>query len=83
MVDGNHDENNQNIVHLPPREVTASVHFPMPWDRPLTKIKKDLEKNKNLSNFQLMLPMQGLYTSKLQGRSIQNLVISTWNYRGN
>jgi len=37
VVDGNHDEHHPNIVHLPTRKVTSSVHFPMPWDGPMNE----------------------------------------------
>ena len=40
MIDGNHNKNNPKIVHLQLQKITASIHFPMPLDGPITKVTK-------------------------------------------
>ena len=82
MIDGNHDKDNPKIVHLQVQKITASIHFPMPLDGPITKATKRIWRKIKFEQFPINVA-NARTVHKLQGRSIKNLVISTWNYTGN
>ena len=82
MMDGNLDERNPKVVHLSAQNVTTSVHFPMPWDGPINKNTRRIWRRIKFNQFPVSIA-NARTVHKLQGRSIKNLVISTWNYTGN
>ena len=83
MMDGNHDESNPNIVHLSlKKNIRARVKFPIPFDGPIHRMTRRIWRRIKFDQFPLNVA-NARTVHKLQGRSIRNLVISTWNYRGN
>ena len=82
MVDGNHDPKKPKVVHLLPRSVTANVHFPVPFDGPITKQTPRIWRKMKFDQFPVNVA-NARTVHKLQGRSIENIVVSNWNYGGN
>ena len=82
MIDGNHDPDNPKIIHLPTKSVTPQVYFPMPWDGPITNTTRRIWRKIKFEQFPVNVA-NARTVHKLQGRSIKNIVISNWNYRGN
>jgi hypothetical protein len=82
MIDGNKVGGDPKIVHLIPQKIRAQVHFPVCWDGPITKYTRRLWRLIKFEQFPINVA-NARTVHKLQGRSIDNLVISTWNYTGN
>ena len=82
MIDGNRNNESPKIVHLQSEKITTSVHFPIPWDGHIQKSTKRIWRRVKFEQFLINIANTRT-VHKLQGRSITNLVISTWNYTGN
>ena len=82
MIDGNHDPNNPKIIHLEKKTVQVTVKFPMPWDGPIKSSTRRISRKIQLDQFPVNVA-DARTVHKLQGRSINNLVISNWDYKGN
>ena len=82
MIDGNLDPDKPKVIHLSVQNVTTSVHFPIPWDGPINKHTRRIWRKIKFKQFPVTVA-NARTVHKLQGRSIKNLVISTWNYTGN
>ena len=78
LFDGNPGE----IIEIKPKEYTSLVEYPIPI---FGSIKKTTPRiNRRVSFSQFFINVANARTvHKLQGRSIENLVISNWNYTGN
>ena len=82
MLDGNKKGCVPKIVHLPTQNVRATVKFPIPIDGPVTKHTKRLQRKIKFEQFPINVA-NARTVHKLQGRSIEKLVISSWDYTGN
>ena len=83
MQDGNIDESNPKIVHLEPTVTQSSlVHYPLPWDGPVTKKTKRIWRRIKFTQFPVNVA-NARTVHKLQGRSLKSVVISSWDYTGN
>ena len=82
MMDGNHDPKNPKVIQLSAINVTANVHFPMPFDGPITKQTTRIWRKMRFEQFPVNVA-NARTVHKLQGRSIKNIVISNWDYTGN
>ena len=82
MIDGNHDENDPKIMQSSSHAVTANVHFPMPFDGPITKQTIRFWRKIKFDQFPVTVA-NARTVHKLQGRSIKNIVVSNWDCTGN
>lgn len=82
MMDGNTDPGNPKVVELKSESNTGSVHFPIPLEGPVTKNTHRVWRAVKFNQFPINVA-NARTVHKLQGRSIKNLVVSTWNYTGN
>ena len=82
MLDGNHDCSNPRVTQLPILSVTACAYFPMALDGAITKQTNRLWRKIKFSQFPVSVA-DARTVHKLQGRSLQNIMIPTWNYQGN
>jgi len=82
MMDGNHDPNNPKVLNISPVSVTANVNFPMPYDGPITKQTIRFWRKIKFDQFPVNVA-NARTVHKLQGRSIENILISNWDYTGN
>ena len=82
MIDGNIKKDDPKIVHLVSQKVHAQVHYPVCWDGPISKHTNRVWRKIKFEQFPIIVA-NARTVHKLQGRSINNLVISTWNYTGN
>ena len=83
MLDGNTNPAQPKIVKLQPT-ITKSclAHFPLPWDGPITRKTKRIWRRIKFTQFPVNIA-NARTVHKLQGRSIKNIVISSWDYTGN
>ena len=82
MMDGNHDPNHPKTNNLSTKKVTPSVHFPMACDGPITKKTTRIWRKIKMEQFPVNCG-NARTVHKLQGRSIENMVVSNWNYTDN
>ena len=82
MMDGNHDDNKPKVIELFSHNVTACVHYPLPFDGPITKQTKRIWRKMKFEQFPVNVA-NARTVHKLQGRSIKNIVVSNWDYTGN
>ena len=82
MIDGNKNKDDPKIIHLSPKKIRAHVHFPICWDGPISRHTRRVWRLIKFEQFPVNVA-NARTVHKLQGRSIDNLVISTWNYTGN
>ena len=82
MMDGNHDLKNPKMIQLSSKNVTTSVHFPMPFDGAITKQTPRIWRKMKFEQFPVNVA-NARTVHKLQGRSIKNIVVSNWDYTGN
>jgi hypothetical protein len=82
MIDGNDNPNNPKIVRLKAMSVTTEIRFPATLDGIITSTTKRMGRKLKMKQFPVNIA-NARTVHKLQGRSIRNLVISSWNHRGN
>ena len=82
MMDGNKKGCDPKIVHLSTQNIRATVEFPIPYDGPVTKDTKRIRRKIKFEQFPINVA-NARTVHKLQGRSIEKLVISSWDYTGN
>ena len=82
MIDGNHDPNNPKILNISSVSVAANVHCPIPYNGPITKNTFRFWRHIKFDQFPINVA-NARTVHKLQGRSIENILISNWDYTGN
>jgi hypothetical protein len=82
MQDGNESEENPKIIHLELQSITASIHLPIPWDGPIHKNTRRIWNKIKFDQFPVNVA-NARTAHKLQGRSVNNLVVTNWDYKGN
>ena len=82
ILDGLQDENELKYYHLKAQTIFGQVHFPLPLYATVDKNTDRFWRRCKMNLFALSVA-NARTVHKLQGRSITNLVISTWDYTGN
>jgi hypothetical protein len=82
ILDGLQQEDEVRYHYLKPAEVSCQAHYPMPLTADIDKNTFRDWRNIKMKCFHLNVA-DARTIHKLQGRSIENLVISVWDYTGN
>ena len=75
------DANNQ-VAYIDPVTVTLKAYFPLPIYGDVNKYTKRFYRSMRMTQFPVNCA-NARTIHKLQGRSIEHLVISSWDYKGN
>jgi hypothetical protein len=82
MIDGRDDNSPEIVVDLEAHSQTAVVDFPSPVHGTITENTPRFKRTMKMTQFPINVA-NARTVHKLQGRSIENMVISTWDYTDN
>jgi hypothetical protein len=82
LLDGLHKNEEIRFILLEPKQVSAKVQFPIPLYETIDRNTKRFTRGIRMKQFPLNCA-NARTIHKLQGRSIDNLVISSWDYSDN